>query len=47
VGAGHLIGDEGLLSLLEKAGCKVTPVEFKFDIPIQEQIPKLFFFMQL
>ncbi|OGV37993.1 MAG: hypothetical protein A2X48_07765 [Lentisphaerae bacterium GWF2_49_21] len=47
VGAGHLIGDEGVISLFEKAGCKVTPVEFKFDIPIQNQLPNLFYMFHL
>ncbi len=42
VGAGHLIGETGMLFRLEKAGFKVTPVEIKFEIPIQDQIPKLF-----
>ena len=28
VGAGHLGGENGVIRLLEKAGCKVTPVQF-------------------
>ncbi len=32
VGAGHLIGEEGLVSLLEKEGCKVTPVKIEWEV---------------
>jgi hypothetical protein len=32
VGAGHLIGDEGLVSLLEKEGCRVTPVKIVLEV---------------
>ena len=32
VGAGHLIGEEGLVSLLEKKGCKVTPVKIEWEV---------------
>lgn len=44
VGAGHLIGEEGLVSLLEKEGCRVTPVKIEFDVPIQNRLPNLFYF---
>jgi uncharacterized protein YbaP (TraB family) len=32
VGAGHLIGEEGLISLLEKEGCKITPVKIGWEV---------------
>lgn len=32
VGAGHLIGKEGLVSLLEKEGCKLTPVKMEWEV---------------
>lgn len=32
VGAGHLIGKEGLVSLLKKEGCKVSPVKIKLEV---------------
>lgn len=31
VGAGHLTGNEGLISLLKKRGCSLEPVNFKFE----------------
>jgi len=43
VGAGHLIGSNGLIALLEKSGFKATPVEFKFNVPIQNQLPQFFY----
>ncbi|MFZ2655852.1 MAG: TraB/GumN family protein [Victivallales bacterium] len=47
VGAGHLIGSHGLIAQLEKAGFKATPVEFNFDVPIQNQLPKFFYLFHL
>ncbi|MFA6293221.1 MAG: TraB/GumN family protein [Victivallales bacterium] len=32
VGAGHLIGAEGLVSMLEKEGCRVTPVKIEWEV---------------
>lgn len=32
VGAGHLIGKEGLVSLLEREGCRVTPVKIVLEV---------------
>ncbi len=32
IGAGHLFGEEGLVSMLEKEGCRVTPVKMEWEV---------------